>query len=377
MDIICREPTVFPRNPPDSNRRRLIRRTEPNLPPHITRSITWVAQETNRGYNLALHNAADNTIYNFPVEFIQGHWYTLIRHPMIPDEYYVYDDGILAHRQFGTRFPLRDNPYNPDYEPFHITLTPAVTTQVLFSIPEQTEGAGPSNIPHTPSVWSADLHTPRESQPAESSKEGDATEEADSEGSPEHPHTPEEADPHTYHPQVPEGHEQLSALPEIQQIKKELEQLNINIITAHHLPPILQVLPPDPSQFLAPPAPQVVPIFMANIQQQQQPPPQKPAPQPPEGGPPPAAGAQAQAAQPPAPPANGKWNGTPPEIFTGDWSKSNKFLQEFWLYRILNEENETMISPYKQAALTLCHHRSPWHAKSITVVLHLLDICRK
>ena len=195
MDIICREPTVFLRNPPDSDRRRLIRRTEQNLPPHIIRSITWVTQETNKGYNLTLHNATDNTVHNFPVEFIQGHWYTLIRHPIIPDEYYVYDDSILAHRQFRTGFPLRDDPYHPDYKPFHITLTPAVSPQVLPSVPEQTEGAGPFNLPCTPSVWLADLHTPRESQQAESSEEGDAAEEADSEGSPEHPYTSEEADP--------------------------------------------------------------------------------------------------------------------------------------------------------------------------------------
>ena len=56
---------------------------------------------------------------------------------------------------------------------------------------------------------------------------------------------------------------------------------------------------------------------MANVQQQQQPPPlQQPAPQLPTGGLPLAAGAQA--AQQPAPPANGKWNGTLPKIFTGD-----------------------------------------------------------
>ena len=170
-----------------------------------------------------------------------------------------------------------------------------------------------------------DLHTPRESHHTESSEKGDTAEEANSEGSPEHPHTSEEADPPTYHPQVPEGHKQLAAPPEVQQIEEELEQLNINIIAAHHLPPILQVLPPDPPQFLAPPAPQGVHIFMANVQPQQQqlqqqqpPPPQQPAQQPPAGGPPPAEGAQAQAAQPPPPPANGKWNGTPPETFTGD-----------------------------------------------------------
>ena len=46
---------------------------------------------------------------------------------MIPDKYYIYNDKILAHRQFGTGFPLRDNPYHPDYEHFCITLTPAVS----------------------------------------------------------------------------------------------------------------------------------------------------------------------------------------------------------------------------------------------------------
>ena len=224
-----------------------------------------VTQEGNRGYNLALYNATDNTVCNFPVEFFQGHWYTLVKHISIPDEYYIFNDDIIEHGQFRTRFPLKDNPYHPDYEPFCITLTPAVTTQGLPSIPEQTKGAGPSNIPCTPSVWSADLHTPRESQPADSSEEGDkADTEQCSTGSPEHPYTPEEADPPTYHPQVPEGHEQLAPPPEVQQLE-ELEQLNINVIAAHHLPPILQVLPPDPPQFLAPPAPQVVPIFMANI----------------------------------------------------------------------------------------------------------------
>ena len=288
-DTVCREPFIFPRNPLDSQRRQILRRTELNLPPHITRSITWIAQEANRGYNLTLHNATDNTIHNFPVEFFQGHWYTLVKSPVDPDEYYIFDDNIVEHRQFGTGFPLRGNPYHPDYKPFHITLTPAVTTQGLPSIPEQTKGAGPSNVPHTPSVQSADLHTPRESQPADSSEEGDeADAEQSSKGSPEHPHTPEEADPPTYHPQVPEGHKQLAAPPEVQQLEEELEQLNINVIAAHHLPPILQVLPPDPPQFLAPPAPQIVPIFMANVQQQQQPPPpQQPAPQLPAGGLPP------------------------------------------------------------------------------------------
>ena len=135
-----------------SDRRQIIRRTEPNLLPCITRSITWVTQEANRGYNLALHNAADGTTHNLPVEFIEGHWYTLIRHPTIQGEYYTYNDSILAHGQFGTGFPLRDDPYHPDYKPFCIILTPALSPQVLPSIPEQTKGAGPSNVPCTPSV---------------------------------------------------------------------------------------------------------------------------------------------------------------------------------------------------------------------------------
>ena len=161
MDTVCREPVIFLRNPLDSERRWILRRTEPNLPSHIIRSVTWVAQEANRGYNLALYNTIDNTVLNFPVEFFNRHWYTLVRNPTILEEYYIFNDDILEHGQFRTRFPLRDNPYHPDYKPFHITLTPAVTTQALPSIPEQTKGAGPSNVPCTPSVWSADLHTPR------------------------------------------------------------------------------------------------------------------------------------------------------------------------------------------------------------------------
>ena len=76
MDAICREPVIFLRNPLDS-KRQILRRTKPNLPPHITRSVTWVAQEANRGYNLALYNATDNTVCNFPVEFFNGHWYLI------------------------------------------------------------------------------------------------------------------------------------------------------------------------------------------------------------------------------------------------------------------------------------------------------------
>ena len=68
---------------------------------------------------------------------------------------------------------------------------------------------------------------------------GHAAQMSVSTGSSEHPHTPEEADPPTYHPQVPEGHKQLPAPPEVQQVEEELEQLNINVIAAHHLPPIL------------------------------------------------------------------------------------------------------------------------------------------
>ena len=55
----------------------------------------------------------------------------------------------------------------------------------------------------------------------------------------QHPCSSEEADPPTYHPQVPEGHEQLAAPPEVQQLEEEHAQLNINVSAAHHLPPIL------------------------------------------------------------------------------------------------------------------------------------------
>ena len=109
MDTVHREPVIFPRNPPDSKRRQILRRTKPNLPSHITRSVTWVAQEANRGYNLALYNATDDTICNFPVEFFNRHWYTLVRHSSIPDKYYIFNDNIIEHRQLGTGFPLRDD----------------------------------------------------------------------------------------------------------------------------------------------------------------------------------------------------------------------------------------------------------------------------
>ena len=54
-------------------------------------------------------------------------------------------------------------------------------------------------------------------------------------------------------------------------------------------------------------------------------PPMPPGPPgPPPGGPP--AGAQAAAAAPNPPAQNGQWNGSPPDWFDGDRSKSKDFL---------------------------------------------------
>ena len=108
-----------------------------------------------------------------------------------------------------------------------------------------------------PPVYDQQIYTPLENLNQQTPQKETKQMEQSSTGSPEHPHTPEEADTPTYHPQVPEGHKQLAPSPEVQQLKEELVQLDINVIAAHHLLPILQVFPQDPPQFLAPPAPQV------------------------------------------------------------------------------------------------------------------------
>src|SRR6266852_2507035 len=70
----------------------------------------------------------------------------------------------------------------------------------------------------------------------------------------------------------------------------------------------------------------------------------------------PSAMAAAPAAQAPV---MGKLAGEKPDIFTGDWSKSNTFLHQFNLYRGMNKNHETMTSPYFHTMCALSRIRGP------------------
>ncbi|KAH8979024.1 hypothetical protein EDB83DRAFT_2327240 [Lactarius deliciosus] len=62
---------------------------------------------------------------------------------------------------------------------------------------------------------------------------------------------------------------------------------------------------------------------------------------------------------PPAPPGGivpavtGGFKGSPPTPFSGDRTKSLEFLREFRHFRLLNEDHEIMINPYKRTLLAL------------------------
>src|SRR5580704_6947431 len=337
-DDFSREPVVFPRRFADSIQRRVLRRTEPNLPPHLLgQSITWVIQGPNRGYNLAQQHPHTSQITNCPVEFFDGHWYALLRSNET-GEYFAFDEDRIPHGAEGTGAPLNQHdPYHPNYEPFHFT--PTTFAQDLpgaFDL-----GPVETAPPQTPGAQATDLHSPRESRHESSEEEGEGEQTA-SEGSPEPPHTPEEADPPTYHTEVPAEHAQLEVAPEpvVDELQQGIDNLNlqveelIDVVATHQLPQI-QIIPQNPNAHLAA-LPQIIPLFMTNIQPQQQ-----------------------QAAPAAAPHQNGKWNGTEPTIFTGDRSQSDKFLKEFKLYKLLNEANESMAIPYKRAALALSFIRGP------------------
>jgi hypothetical protein len=45
--------------------------------------------------------------------------------------------------------------------------------------------------------------------------------------------------------------------------------------------------------------------------------------------------------------------------FDGDWAKTNQFIREFGLYRIVNLDNATIISPFWRVALALTFMRGP------------------
>jgi hypothetical protein len=59
---------------------------------------------------------------------------------------------------------------------------------------------------------------------------------------------------------------------------------------------------------------------------------------------------------PAPPPRNGEGGnllGTPPPIFTGDWTKAQAFLDAITIWRVVNYKKEVMKDPYMQTALIL------------------------
>ena len=48
-------------------------------------------------------------------------------------------------------------------------------------------------------------------------------------------------------------------------------------------------------------------------------------------------------------------HGNPPAVFTEDHSKSNKFLEDFKVYRMANQGNQTMRIPLERVALILTY----------------------
>ena len=51
----------------------------------------------------------------------------------------------------------------------------------------------------------------------------------------------------------------------------------------------------------------------------------------------------------------GGMRGNPPAVFTGDRSKSDKFLEDFKVYRMANQGNQTMRVPLERVALILTY----------------------
>ena len=54
-------------------------------------------------------------------------------------------------------------------------------------------------------------------------------------------------------------------------------------------------------------------------------------------------------------PTNGKLIGNPPCDFTGDRTKSKKFLLEFELYKMMNPQAEKVVIPHQQCLLFLSY----------------------
>ena len=53
--------------------------------------------------------------------------------------------------------------------------------------------------------------------------------------------------------------------------------------------------------------------------------------------------------------SNGGMRGNPPAVFTRDRSKSDEFLEDFKVYRMANQGNQTMRIPLKRVALILTY----------------------
>ena len=51
----------------------------------------------------------------------------------------------------------------------------------------------------------------------------------------------------------------------------------------------------------------------------------------------------------------GGMRGNPPTVFTGDHSKSNEFLEDFKVYKMANQGNQTMRVPPERVALILTY----------------------
>ena len=59
------------------------------------------------------------------------------------------------------------------------------------------------------------------------------------------------------------------------------------------------------------------------------------------------------------PTSNGKLAGLPPTVFTGDRTKSDKFLKEFKQWRLLNRDHNEMKQPYNQVLMALTYIKGP------------------
>jgi hypothetical protein len=85
------------------------------------------------------------------------------------------------------------------------------------------------------------------------------------------------------------------------------------------------------------------------------------------GGGPPAGGPPGGAALIPATAAapnlqgiqNGALKGAVPTTFDGDRAKTDQFIREFGLYRVVNLDNATIVSPFQRVALALTFMRGP------------------